>query len=114
MKSWKKGAIIGALWGLLNRTIEIKIFPQIPVIIPFGPTCPIETGCIPRSVLSTPMIWKYTIFVPYRIAEKIYTAPFSEDLSLAPLITVGVSLLIGAIIGLIVGVVIDKYKARDR
>lgn len=98
MKAWKKGAIVGVIWGIVSGLIPLLIFQGL------------EFGTIWRIIL-LPL----TLFFLGITRIPPYNQPCSGDcfhgLQLIPLGAIFIP-IIGALVGSILGVAIEKYKRR--
>jgi hypothetical protein len=90
MVVWKKGAVIGGIWGMITGFIWRKVLPSSQE----------QISLIENIIFSPPILSNYYILDPLYF---FYTGPSLEAVLVF-------SILIGGFIGLIIGLSIEKYK----
>ncbi len=98
MKAWKKGAIVGGVWGLLSIVIGAATFGAAPIILWF----PFYSKEIVNTYHQT----------------HCYVQPMTEGMVCRVLIQGNFAYMwpvfIGILIGLGIGILIDKYNTKNR
>jgi hypothetical protein len=77
MKMWKKGAILGGIWGLIS----------IPLMLKFAPA------------FAQPFKLKEILFLPASLSARTILGPAVGLIIIWPIISILIGLLIGAILG---------------
>lgn len=98
MKAWKKGAIIGAVWGIIS---SLPFFIRIQILSEIEPNLII--------IFTFPM----SLAVFFLLIIDILGFPFYYlSVFFIEFASILLSILFGAIIGSIVGISMQKYKER--
>lgn len=128
MKAWKKGAILGGLWGLISGIVLVAAVENFGVNVLMRNICflnPAKICTFQRFKFSLPYILKFIFVTPAVIGgsltlfvTKILSPSFFDYTDACfhyPILFIPhliLSILIGALIGSVIGFAVEKYKEK--